>query len=109
MNKIPTEFRDVTALVKANIYFDGKVVSHSILMADGSRKTLGIIFPGKFHFNTGQAERMAITAGTCHVKLDGHTGVAVFGSGQSFDVPAQSGFDIEVASGVCEYICTFLG
>ena len=45
----PTEFKNVTAIAKANIYFDGKVVSHSILFPDGSKKTLGLIYPGQFH------------------------------------------------------------
>jgi uncharacterized protein YaiE (UPF0345 family) len=105
----PTEFRNVTAVAKANVYFDGKVVSHSILLADGSRKTLGLIYPGQFHFGTDKAERMEITAGQCTVKLDGQTRTVTHAAGQAFDVPAKSGFDIQVAAGICEYVCTFLG
>jgi uncharacterized protein YaiE (UPF0345 family) len=108
MSSLPTEFRNVTALTKANIYFDGKVVSHSLLFPDGSRKTLGLIFPGKFHFGTEQAERMQIVAGACRVKLDGKEATDEYSTGQAFDVPAKSGFDIEVPSGICEYICSFL-
>jgi purine/pyrimidine-nucleoside phosphorylase len=108
MSSVPTEFRDVTALTKANIYFDGKVVSHGILSPDGSRRTLGLIFPGKFHFGTDQAERMQIVAGTCSVKLDGQAEIDTYSTGQAFEVPAKSGFDIEVPSGICEYICSFL-
>ena len=48
----PTEFRNVTAVVKANVYFDGRVVSHAIVLPDGSRRTLGLIYPGQFHFGT---------------------------------------------------------
>ena len=109
MSKIPAEFAGVTAVAKANIYFDGKVVSHSILFPDGSKKTLGLIFPGKFHFGTDKAERMEIVAGSCAVKLDGQTTVQEYQAGQRFEVPAKSGFDIEVNSGICEYICSFLG
>src|SRR5437667_5157572 len=105
MSSIPTEFHGVTAVTKANVYFDGKVVSHSILFHDGSKKTLGLIYPGKFHFGTDKAERMEIVAGQCSVKLDGQTNVATYSAGQLFDVPAKSGFDIEVASGICEYVC----
>ena len=68
---LPTEFKNVTAVTKANIYFDGKVVSHSILFADQSKKTLGLIYAGDFHFGTDKAERMEIVAGSCTVKLDG--------------------------------------
>lgn len=104
----PERFANVTAVAKANVYFDGKVVSHSILFADGSKKTLGLIYPGSFHFGTEQAERMEIVAGSCRVRLDGATAEAGYGAGQSFDVPAKSGFRIEVADGICEYICSFL-
>jgi uncharacterized protein YaiE (UPF0345 family) len=106
---IPTEFKNVTAVAKANVYFDGKVVSHTILFADGSKKTLGLIYPGKFHFGTDKAERMEIVAGSCAVKLDGQTEVKTYAAGTYFDVPAKSGFDIEVAAGICEYICSFIG
>ncbi|HTH47529.1 MAG TPA: pyrimidine/purine nucleoside phosphorylase [Candidatus Limnocylindria bacterium] len=105
---IPAEFANVTAVAKANVYFEGKVVSHSILFADGSKKTLGLIYPGKFHFGTAKAERMEIVAGSCVVKLDGQDALVTYGAGQHFDVPANSGFDIEVASGIAEYICSFL-
>ena len=108
MSSIPTEFRGVTAVAKANIYFDGKVVSHSILFPDGTKKTLGLIYPGKFHFGTEQAERMELVAGHCVVKLDGQGTTATYSAGQTFEVPAKSGFDIEVTSGICEYICSFL-
>ena len=109
MATIPAEFKNVTAVTKANVYFDAKVVSHSLLFPDGSKKTIGLIFPGKFHFGTDKAERMEIVAGQCHVKLDGQDHTAAYAAGQSFDVPAKSGFDIEVSQGLCEYICSFLG
>ena len=108
MAAIPTEFKNVTAVTKANVYFDGKVVSHSLLFPDGSKKTLGLIYPGKFHFGTDKAERMELVAGACRVQLAGQTAFQSYSAGQAFDVPASSGFDIEVAAGICEYICTFL-
>ena len=108
MSAIPAEFTGVTAVTKANVYFDGKVVSHSILFPDGGKKTLGLIYPGDFHFGTAKAERMEIVAGDCVVKLDGSSEKKSYTGGQSFDVPANSGFDISVASGICEYICSFI-
>ena len=105
----PTEFRNVTAVAKANVFFDGRVVSHTILLPDGSRKTLGLIYPGQFHFGTDKAERMEIVSGACTVKLDGQKSASAYAAGQAFEVPAKSGFDIAVASGICEYVCTFLG
>ena len=106
---IPTEFKNVTAVAKANVYFDAKVVSHTILFADGSKKTLGLIYPGKYHFGTDKAERMEIVAGACRVKIDGKPDQKTYATGQFFEVSAKSGFDIEVADGLCEYICSFIG
>ena len=108
MGIIPSEFPNVTAVCKANIYFDGKVASHTILFPDRSKKTLGLIYPGKFHFGTDKAERMEIVAGQCAVTLDGSKEVKSYGAGQSFEIPAKSGFDIEVTQGICQYICSFL-
>ena len=108
MSTVPAQFNGVTAVTKANIYFDGKVVSHSLLFPDGTKKTLGLIYPGKFHFGTDLAERMEIVAGPCAVKLDGQTAIQTYSAGQTFEIPAKSGFDIEVSTGICEYICSFL-
>ena len=104
----PAQFSNVTAVAKANVYFDGKVVSHTILFASGEKKTLGLIYPGKFHFGTDKAERMEIVAGVCSVKVDGASAVQSYATGSAFEVPAKSGFDIEVAGGICEYVCSFL-
>ncbi|HYF34174.1 MAG TPA: pyrimidine/purine nucleoside phosphorylase [Prosthecobacter sp.] len=109
MAAIPSEFSNVTAVAKANVYFDGKVVSHSLLFGDGSKKTLGLIYPGTYHFGTDKAELMEIVAGTCEVKLDGHEDKARYAAGEAFEVPAKSGFDIVVTEGICEYICSFIG
>ena len=109
MATIPSEFHGVTALTKANVFFEGKVVSHTLLFPDGSKKTLGLIYPGQYHFGTDKAERMELTAGQCAIKLDGASTSATYQAGQAFDVAAKSGFDIEVKSGICEYICSYLG
>ena len=90
------------------MYFDGKVVSHTILCPDGSKKTLGLIYPGEFHFGTDKGERMEIVAGGCAVTVDGQTSRHSYVAGQSFEVSAGSGFTITVAQGICEYICSFL-
>ncbi len=108
MSALPTEFSGVTVQTKANVYFDGKVVSHTILLPGGAKKTLGLIQPGSFHFKTGAPERMEIVAGACRVTLDGATTVRDYAAGQHFDVPGNSGFTIAVTAGLCEYICSFL-
>ena len=101
------QFENVTAVAKANVYFEGRVVSHTLLFGDASKKTLGLIYPGEFHFGTDSAERMDITAGACRVRLDGSSEWRDYTAGTSFRVPAKSGFDIVVASGIAEYVCSF--
>jgi uncharacterized protein YaiE (UPF0345 family) len=107
MNMEPSSLADVTVSTKANVYFDGKVVSHSLILADGRKKSLGVIFPGEFHFGTADPEVMEITAGACEVVLDGTTETLAISAGNSFDVPGNSGFTIRVAGKHCEYICSF--
>ena len=108
MASIPESFHGVTALTKANVYFEGKVTSHTLLFPDGSKKTLGLIYPGQFHFGTDKAERMEIVSGECRVRIDGQTLHDSHAAGAVFNVPACSGFDIEVEQGICQYICSFL-
>jgi uncharacterized protein YaiE (UPF0345 family) len=103
-----SSFSNVTVDTKANVYFDGSVVSHTVHFADGTKKTLGLIYPGKFHFGTAAPERMEIIAGACEVILDGTTEVMAVEAGSAFDVAGNSGFTIKVADGICEYICSFL-
>ena len=102
------EFSNVTVTAKANVYFDGKVVSHTLRFPDGSKKTIGLVYPGEYHFSTDAAERMDIIAGSCRVKLDGSQDFAPQGARGSFDVPAKSGFTVAVDSGIAEYVCSFL-
>jgi uncharacterized protein YaiE (UPF0345 family) len=108
MSALPTQFSGVTVLAKANIYFDGNVVSHTVLLAGGEKKTLGLIRPGSYHFNTDAPELMEIVDGACGVVLDGETAHRSHGPGTHFTVPGKSGFRIEVKEGLCQYICSFL-
>ena len=105
---VPSQFTVVTVHTKANIYFDGGVVSHTVAFADGTKKTLGLIRAGSYHFGTGAPERMEIVAGSCRVTLDGQCDARTYTAGQHFDVPGKSGFTIDVATGICEYICSYL-
>jgi uncharacterized protein YaiE (UPF0345 family) len=106
---MPAEsFSSVTVHTKANVYFDGRVVSHTVLFPSGEKKTLGLIYAGEYHFGTGAPERMEIVAGECTVVLDGQTEQQAYAAGTHFDVPGNSGFTIAVGTGICEYICSFL-
>jgi uncharacterized protein YaiE (UPF0345 family) len=100
-------FENVSVTANANIYFDGKVVSHTLILPDGSKKTLGLIYPGTYTFNTGAPEEMKIIAGTCKARQAGVASWTPYAAGTQFDVPGNSKFDITVESGIAEYICSF--
>jgi len=95
-------------VAKANLYFEGKVISHTIFTAEGKKITLGVILPGTYHFGTGVGERMDITDGECNVVLDGVVTSTNYSSGQSFEVPGNSGFSITVTNSPCQYVCNYL-
>lgn len=105
--QVPSQFDGVSVVCKANVYFDGKVVSHSVLFPDGSKKTLGLIYPGTYTFNTDAAERMEIIAGACRATIAGESAGRDYAAGTFFDVPANSSFEIAVESGIAEYLCSF--
>ncbi|HVL10372.1 MAG TPA: pyrimidine/purine nucleoside phosphorylase [Burkholderiaceae bacterium] len=101
-----SQFNEVSVVKKANVYFDGKCVSHTVIFADGTRKTLGVIFPSSLTFNVGAPEIMEITAGSCRVRLAGASEWTTYAAGQSFSVPGDSSFDIEVTDMV-DYVCHY--
>ncbi|MFZ6757829.1 pyrimidine/purine nucleoside phosphorylase [Undibacterium sp. Ji50W] len=102
-----TQFDQVNVVKKANLYFDGKCVSHTVLFADGSKKTIGVIFPSSLVFNTGAAEIMELNAGKCRIRLKGETEWATYEGGQQFNVPANSSFEIETID-TLDYVCHFV-
>ncbi|PHV04882.1 hypothetical protein CSQ96_23120 [Janthinobacterium sp. BJB412] len=100
------QFEQVSVVKKSNIYFDGKCVSHSIVLADGSKKTLGVIFPSALTFNTGAPETMEVIGGVCKVKLAGAGDWTTYTAGQQFQIGANSHFDIETLE-TLDYVCHF--
>ncbi len=102
-----SQFDQVSVIKRANIYFDGKCVSHTVLLPDGSRKSVGVIFPSQLTFNTGAPEIMEINAGSCRVRLPGSEGWQTFSAGQQFSVPGNSSFDIETLE-TLDYVCHFV-
>lgn len=103
----PTEFKNVTVTIKANVYFEGKVVSHSFVDDKGVKRSAGLVYPGAYTFTTGVKERMDVTSGACVVKIAGDAAEKEYTAGDHFLVAADSSFDIAVTEGVCEYLCTF--
>jgi hypothetical protein len=99
-------FENVTILLKANVYFDGRVTSRTLLFPDGTRKTLGFMLPGEYDFGTAAAETMELLAGEMSVRLPGETGWRTFQAGQAFSVPANSTFQLVLKVPV-DYCCSY--
>jgi len=101
-----SQFDNVSVVKQANVYFDGKCVSHTVQFADGTKKTVGVIIPpATLTFNTGVPEIMETVAGACRYRIKGGEWQSC-GEGQRFDVPGNSSFDIEVAEPY-HYVCHF--
>jgi uncharacterized protein YaiE (UPF0345 family) len=100
------QFNGVSVTTKANVYFDGKCVSHSITLADGTKKSVGVVLPSTLTFNTGAPEIMECVAGSCEYKLKGTDAWVKSSAGEKFSVPGNSSFDIRVTDAY-HYICHF--
>ncbi len=100
------QFDQVSVVKAANVYFDGKCVSHTIILADGTKKTVGVILPSSLTFNTGAPEIMEGVGGSCRVRLKGESDWVTYGAGQSFNVPGNSSFDI-ACDEPYHYVCHF--
>ena len=101
-----TDHINATVSTRANVYFDGKCVSHSIELSDGRKKSIGVILPSTLTFTTAAPERMELVDGVCRVRLDGSECWVDYHGGQSFDVAGTSSFDIEVTQ-TLHYVCHF--
>ena len=102
-----SEFSNVTVVKKANIYFDGKVVSHTVLFPDGSKKTLGIMQAGEYEFSTAAAEIMEILSGDLQWQMKGGNEWKTVVAGEAFNVTANATFLMRVPK-VCDYCCSFI-
>ncbi|MBN2387327.1 MAG: pyrimidine/purine nucleoside phosphorylase [Anaerolineales bacterium] len=100
------QFENVTVIKKANLYFDGKVTSRTILFADGTRKTLGFMLPGEYEFSTGAREVMEMLYGQMEVLLPGQSAWQTFKAGQTFEVPANATFKLKL-EGPVDYCCSY--
>jgi purine/pyrimidine-nucleoside phosphorylase len=102
-----SEFKNVTVVKKANVYFDGKVSSRTVLFGDGSKKTLGIMMPGEYDFGTAEKERMEILSGNLEILIPGAGSWQKICGGESFEVPAQAKFKLRVFQ-ITDYCCSYI-
>ena len=100
-------FENVTVEVEGNSYFDGAVTSRTVHFSDGSKKTLGFMLPGAYEFGTDAAELMEITSGDLEVKLPDTDVWSMVKGGESFNVPANSKFQVNVKT-IVDYCCSYL-
>ena len=101
-----SQFDNVSVVKQANVYFDGKCVSHTVVFADGTKKSVGVILPAVLRFNTGAPEVMEGVAGACRVRLAGESDWKAYGAGESFSVPGDSSFEI-ACDEPYHYVCHF--
>lgn len=102
-----SEFKNVTVVKKANIYFNGQVVSHTVLFDDGTKKTLGVMQIGEYEFSTVAAEIMEILTGQLDWQLKGDNEWNRVVGGEAFTVPSNSAFLMKVPV-VTDYCCSFV-
>ena len=104
-----SQFDNVSVVKKANVYFGGKCVSHTVIFPDGAKKSVGVILPtasGALTFSTGAPETMETVAGCCRYRIVGGEWQSC-GVGQSFQVPGNTSFEIEVTGEPYHYVCHF--
>ena len=102
-----SEFTSISVAIEANVYFDGHVISRTIIFGDGSKKTLGVMLPGEYEFGTEVQELMEISSGTLAVLLPGATDWISITGGMSFEVPGKATFGVKV-SAITNYCCSYL-
>jgi uncharacterized protein YaiE (UPF0345 family) len=91
---------------KHNVYFEGNVQSLGFSQND-EPKSVGVMLPGEYRFDTQAAEKMSVVSGSLIVKLEGENEWQTFASGTSFDVKANSYFDLQVETATA-YLCEYL-
>ncbi|MDH4944881.1 pyrimidine/purine nucleoside phosphorylase [Sulfurimonas sp. C5] len=101
-----SKFENVTIVKEANIYDGGKVSSRTVEFADGTRKTLGVMLPGEYTFNTAEAEIMEMMSGELDIKLPGEDWKTL-NTPETFNVPANSSFDLKIKT-VTDYCCSYI-
>ena len=102
------QFDNVSVISKANVYFGGQVVSRTVLLADGTKKTLGFMQAGEYAFNTEAAELMEVLGGSMMIRLEGEGEWATYEEGSDYKVPGNSKFYLKIPEGGADYCCSYL-
>jgi hypothetical protein len=102
-----SQFKNVSIVKNANVYFDGKVSSRTVIFEDGTVKSLGIMLPGEYEFGTAEAEIMEILSGDLDVKLPNESNFKKIVGGESFNVHSNSKFNVKVNT-ITDYCCSYI-
>lgn len=102
-----TKLENISIIKEANVYFDGKVTSRTIFLANGEKQTLGVMMPGEYTFDTNEAEIMEMMSGDLEIKLPGETEFKKLNTPETFNVPANSSFDLKIKT-VTDYCCSYI-
>ena len=100
------QLNNVSIQTQANVYFEGKCISHGLTLPDGSKKSVGVVLPSALTFKTAAPEIMECVAGSCEYRLAGSTQWQRSSAGERFSIAANSSFDIRVSESY-HYICHF--
>lgn len=92
-------------MLNVNEYFDGQVKSIGFVNAEG-KATVGVMAAGEYTFNTGAPEVMVVIRGVLTVCLAGQDSWNTYVSGEKFDVPGNSSFQLKVTEDTA-YLCEY--
>lgn len=92
-------------MFKTNEYFEGKVKS---IAFQGQEKaaTVGVMAAGEYVFKTADKEKMTVVSGEMVIKLASDSAETAYQAGQSFDVAANSEFNVRIMTD-CAYLCEY--
>jgi len=102
-----TKLENISMIKEANVYFNGKVTSRTIFLENGEKQTLGVMMPGEYTFDTDLAEIMEMMSGELEIKLPGESEFKKLNTPESFNVPANSSFDLKIKT-VTDYCCSYI-
>lgn len=99
-------FKNITVVKKANVYFNGNVTSRTVLFADGTKKTLGIMLPGDYEFTASVHEVVEVLSGETDILLPGRDEWQTVKAGETYEAPANSTFKLKVKT-LMDYCCSY--
>jgi len=92
-------------MTSINEYFDGNVKSIAF-ETETLPATVGVMVPGEYVFDTRDKEKVTVISGALSIQLTGEDTYQTYNEGQSFNVPANSSFNVKVTTDT-SYLCLY--